>query len=123
MLDIISKWKDKLLGYVATQVRIAQLSFIERVSGLMSYFIFAIILIFIVFGVFLFLGFGVAELFTAMVNSRIGGFFLAAACYVLLAGILIALRKKILKRLSDVFINVLTEKQGDDEDEEKGSVK
>lgn len=119
MLDFISKWKDKLLGYVATQVRIAQLSFIERVSGLMSYFIFAIILIFIVFGIFLFMGFGIAEVFTAMVNSRIGGFFLAAACYVLLAGILIALRKKILKKLSDVFVNILTEKQVDDEEENK----
>jgi len=123
LLDIISKWKDKLLGYVVTQVRIAQLSFIERVSGLMSYFIFAIILIFIVFGIFLFLGFGMAELFTAMVNSRIGGFFLAAACYVLLAGVLIAVRKKILKKLSGVFVNILTEKQGDDEDEDTVPVK
>ena len=101
-----------------TKVRTVQLEIIERVTGIMSYLIFAIILILIAFGLFLFMGFGMAEWFTYMLDSRIGGFFMAAAFYLVLGLLLIAIRKPILRRLSNVFVHLLTIRRDDDDDED-----
>jgi hypothetical protein len=123
MLDIFEKWKNKIVRYVETKIGLVKLEFVERASGVLSYFIFAMILLFVGFGVFLFLGFGLAELFTTLMESRMAGFFLAALCYVLLALLLIALRKPISASLSNIFIRLLTErkkeKSEDDQDEEE----
>jgi len=121
MLDIFEKWKSKIVRYVEAKIGLFKLEFVERASGVMSYFIFAMILLFVGFGAFLFIGFGLAELFTALVDSRIGGFFLAALCYVLLALILLAMRKPISTSLSNIFVRLLTERKKDkEEDQEEG---
>lgn len=119
MLDIFQKWKDRTLAFVDTKVRSVQLEIIERVTGIMSYLIFAIILMLICFGFILFLGFGMAEWFTYMLENRIGGFFMAAAFYLILALLLYAVRKPILRKLSDLFVHLLTMRRENDDDEEE----
>ena len=118
MLDIFQKWKDRIFAFVDTKVRTVQLEIIERVTGIMSYLIFAIIMMLIVFGFFLFMGFGMAEWFTALLESRIGGFFMAAAFYLVLGLIFFSLRKPLLRKLSDVFVHLLTMRRDDDDDDE-----
>ncbi len=119
MLDIFQKWKDKLTNLVETKVRLMQLEFIERASGAMSFLIFAVLLLLLGFGVFLFIGLGVAEMLSALMDSYISGYLSVAAFYLLLVIIFFASRKKILKAFSSLFISVLTEKKDDDDDDDE----
>lgn len=121
MFDIFIKWKKKIAQYVETRIRLVQLGFVEKTANVLSYFIFTIILSFIVFGALLFLGLGLAEWFTALVDSRIGGFFLAGGVYILLVFMLLAARKPVMRMLADVFVRQLTQSDDDDDDKEKNA--
>lgn len=121
MLDIFQKWKDKLTNLVETKVRLMQLEFIERASGAMSFLIFAVLLLLLGFGVFLFIGLGVAEMLSALMGSYILGYLSVAAFYLLLIIIFFGCRKKVTKALSSMFISILTEKKDDDDDEDDES--
>jgi len=116
-MAIISKWIDKIAQYMNVRIRSLQLSIVERSSAILSYFAFTLIMLFIGFAILLFLGFGVAEVFTALVDSRIGGFFLTVASYVLIMLIVFLFRKSIIKGFASIFIKILT--NDDDEDDEK----
>ncbi len=117
MLDIVQKWKDKIIALVETKVRLMQLDFIERTSSLMSNFIFLLVFILLGFGVFLFVGLGLAELFSELLASNILGYLTAASFYLLIGVLLYLLRKRMLTKLSNMFISILTEKCDDDEDD------
>ena len=117
MLDIVQKWKDKIIALVETKVRLMQLDFIERTSSLMSNFIFLLVFILLGFGVFLFVGLGLAELFSELLCSNILGYLTAAAFYFLIGVLFYLLRKRMLTKLSNMFISILTEKRDDDEDD------
>jgi uncharacterized membrane protein len=117
LLDIVQKWKDKIIALVETKVRLMQLDFIERTSILMSNFIFLLVFILLGFGVFLFVGLGLAELFSELLASNILGYLTAASFYLLIGVLLYLLRKRMLTKLSNMFISILTEKCDDDEDD------
>lgn len=122
MLDIVQKWKDKIIALVETKVRLMQLDFIERTSSLMSNFIFLLVFILLGFGVFLFVGLGLAELFSELLGSNILGYLTAASFYLLIGVLLYLLRKRMLTKLSNMFISILTEKRDDDDDDEDAQI-
>ena len=117
MLDIVQKWKDKIIALVETKLRLMQLDFIERTSSLMSNFIFLLVFILLGFGVFLFVGLGLAELFSELLGNKMLGYLIAASFYLLIGVLLYLLRKRMLTKLSNMFISILTEECDDDEDD------
>jgi len=116
-MSLISNLKDKVAQYIDVYVRLIKINFIGRTANLLGYFMFAIISLFLVFCIVLFVGFGLSEVFQGMGVSKMAGFFLTVAFYVLLLIILILSRKPISRFFASGVINVLTE--GDDEDENK----
>jgi hypothetical protein len=86
---------------------------VERMAALLSYFIFALIMLFFGFAILFFLGFGVAEVFIHLLNSRIGGFFLTVGMYACLMLLVFLFRKTILRGFASIFIKIMTT----DEDE------
>lgn len=116
MLDIIQKWKDKIITLVETKLRLMQLDFIERVSSVMSNFIFLMVCILLGFGIFLFVGLGIAEFLSELLGSNGLGYLIVASFYLLIGVLLYLLRKQILTKLSNMFISVLTEKYDDEEE-------
>lgn len=119
MLDIFQKWKDKISTLVETKVRLMQLEFIERASGVLSFLIFIILFILLGFAVFLFAGLGIAEFLSELMDSYILGYLTVSGSFLLLGFVFFALRKKIIRNLSDKFVGVLTEKREDEEDEDE----
>ena len=117
MLDIVQKWKDKIIALVETKLRLMQLDFIERTSSLMSNFIFLMVCILLGFGILLFVGLGIAEFFSELLGSNGLGYLIVASFYLLIGVLLYLLRKQILTKLSNMFISILTEKCDDDEDD------
>lgn len=123
MLDIFQKWKDKITGLVESKVRLLQLELIERVSGAMSFLIFTVIFLLLSFGVVMFIGLGIAEMLSELMNSYILGYITVAGFFLILILIFAGSRKSLLKFLTSKFINVLTEKiVHDDDEDEKDSI-
>lgn len=118
MLDFVQKWKDRISNLVETKFRLLQLEFVERASGVMSFLILSVLLLLLGFGVFLFIGLGVAEMLSEVMKSYISGYMAVAGFYLALLLILFALRKKIIRKFTGIFISVMTEPREDEDDEE-----
>lgn len=121
---MFSNVKEKITRHIQIRVDLLKLEVIQRSSGIMSYFMFSLICLFIFFSVIMFLGFGLSELFIDAGMSRGASFLLTTGLYVLLLTTIILLRGKITRFFSSTFISILTEnsqeKEGtDDEDNEK----
>lgn len=121
MFDFVQKWRDKIIALVSTKVKLMQLDLIERSANVMSNLVLIFIFIFLGFGLFLFIGLGIAEFFSYLWDSRIGGYFSAALMFLIIGVIFYALRKKLVYKLSNRFIQVLTEEQDIDAEKDKPS--
>jgi len=117
LLDFVQKWKDKISNLVETKFRLLQLEFIERASGVMSFLIVSVLLLLLGFGVFLFVGLGVAVMLSEVMHSAISGYLVVAGFYLAVLLVLYALRKKIIRKFTSIFISVMTEPR-EDEDED-----
>lgn len=113
MLGFIKKWKDKLTDIVDTRWRLVQLELIERTSILLSNIIIILIFVLIAFGFFLFLGFTLAELFANILGNRLIGYLSAVVMFLLCGYIIYLLRKKIVYKLNNLFVKILTEDNDD----------
>lgn len=116
-MSIIQTWKDKLTQFADVRMNLLKLTVIERSSSVLAYLIYTFILLFLVLAVFLFLGIGMQEWFSKMVDSRIGGAFMTMGFYVLLIVLAFVLRKTILGGFAGIFIGILTAQDGEDDEE------
>jgi hypothetical protein len=116
-MNFINKWKDKIAHYVDVRVQLVKLSVIERSSNVLSYFIFVFICLFISLSVLIFLGIVLGELFSGLLDSRPLGYLVTTGIYLLLVGLMFAMRKTIINAFSSAFIRILTSMDDDDEDD------
>ena len=121
MINLFSKWKDKVAQYVDVRLNLAKLAFVERTSNVLSFLIFTFILLFLTVAILIFIGIGLQEAFSVWVDSRVGGAFLAAAFYILLFLLVFLVRKPVLRAFAGLFIQLLTDQgEDDDDDDEEG---
>jgi hypothetical protein len=113
MFGIIAQLKTKVTQYIDVYVKLAKINFIEGASNLLSYFMFSMIILFILFCIILFLGFCLVEVFVNAGFSKVLSFLFAMCSYLLLLALVIGWRKKIIFFFANQTISVLTE--GDDE--------
>lgn len=119
-MNFINKWKDKIAHYVDVRVQLVKLDIIERTSGVLSYLIFIFICLFLALTILIFLGIVLGELFSGLIGSRPLGYLVTSGIYVLLMGLMFALRKPILDTFSGAFIRILThEDEGDEEEHDQ----
>jgi len=116
-MSIIGQIKDKVTQYVDVYVKLFKVDFILRTSNVMSYFMFAMIGLLLLFCVALFLGFGLVELFIVLECSKLASFFIVIGIYALMFWVVYLRRNAILRFFASTFIRVLTE--GDEDDEER----
>ena len=116
-MGILNQLKEKITQYLNVYIKLCMINFIGRSASLFSYFLFALICLFIAFCVILFIGFGLTEVFIEAGLSKMVSFFIVIGIYILLLLIVMMLRKPITRFFASGFIRVLTE--GDEEDEEK----
>ena len=109
MINIIGKLKEKIFQYFDVQIRLIKINVIEKSSTILGYLFYSLILLFVFLAVLLFMGFGLAEIFTSLVQSRALGYFLALVVYIILLFILVASRKRIVRSIGNAFIRIMTE--------------
>jgi hypothetical protein len=112
-MNILSRLKEKVTEYIDVYVKLIRINFIGRTAGLISYFMFAMICMLIVFCIIIFSGFGLVEVFMAIGVSKLWSFFLTVGIYLLLLLLVFASRRKLTRFFASSIIKVLTE---DDED-------
>ena len=117
-MGMINQLKEKVTRYVDVHVKLFKLNFIGRTANIMSYFMFALISLFIVFCIILFLGLGLTEAFMLAGLTKMVSFFLTIGVYFVLLLVVVMLRKNITRFFASTFIKVLTDGD-DDEPEEK----
>ena len=117
-MSILSDLREKITRYIDVHVKLIRISFIERTSALLSYLIYALILLFIFFCIILFLGFGLTEVFVSAGLSKAVSFFITIGVYIILFIIAIALRKKITRFFANEVVNVMTEEDSENTSQE-----
>lgn len=116
MLNIFGQLKDKITRYIDVHVRLVKITVIEKTSALLSHFMLALIILFLVFFMLLYLGFGLGEAFVAAGLSRVAAAFLVPVVYLVLLIVVLLARKAMVTAFSNMFIKVLS--HGDDEDDD-----
>lgn len=115
-MNFFSKFTDKIAQYAEARLDLIKLNFVQRVSRILSFLIFTIICLLFTLCIFIFVGIGLGEFFTVLMDSKVVGYFLSAACFFLLFIILIIARNVVADIFTDIFIRILTD-QDDDNDE------
>jgi len=116
-MSILTSIKEKIREYIDVYIKLLKVNFIEHTANLVSYFLFTMICLFIVFGIILFTGFGISEAFIAMGLPKLAAFFITVGVYILLLVLTIACRKGITKFFAGSVISAMTDQSNDDEDE------
>lgn len=116
-MNLFTRWKDKATEYVDVRLGLFKLSFIERTSTLLGNVMISFLYLFVSLAVLIFLGLGLVETFSALLDSRVGGAFATAGIFVFLLLMLFMLRKTIINAFAGIFIKILT--ANDDEDDEQ----
>ncbi len=107
-MSFISNWKDKIAHYIEVRLNLLKVGLVERISGILSYLVFVFIGLFLSLSVLIFLGIGLGEYFGSLLDSRAGGFFITAGCYIFLLIVLFLLRTPVTRTFSGIFIRIMT---------------
>lgn len=115
-MSFFTQWKEKASNYIDVRLGLLKLSLIERTSKLVGHLLLAFIYVFLTLCALSFIGIGLMETFSALLNSRVAGAFITAGLFVFLLLLMLALRKTVIRAFAGVFVRVLTE--GDEEDDD-----
>ena len=118
-MSIFSQLKDKVAQYVDVRVKLIKIGVISRASSLLSYFMYALICLFILLCVLLFSGLSLVEGFVALGLSRLVSTLIVLGVYLLTLILLGAMRNSIIKAFSGIFIRIMTEVDKDDDDDDE----
>ena len=117
-MSFITSWKDKLTQFAEVRLNLIKLTVIERSSSVLGYLVYTFVLLFLLLAAFLFLGIGLQEWFTHLLDgNRIAGAFLTMAFYILVLVLVFVLRRAILAGFAGIFVSILTAQDKDDDEE------
>lgn len=120
-MSIFGSLKDKISQYIEVYIKLFKLNFMGSTAKLLSYVMFALICMFIVFITMLLMGLGIVEGFVEMGLSRVAASFATMGVFVLILGIVFALRANITNFFAGTFLRILTEDHEDDEDKKENA--
>ena len=127
-MNLFTRWKDKATDYIDVRIGLLKLSLIERTSNVLGTLMISLIYFFVALAVLTFLGFGLMETFSSILDpnigsARVGGAFITAGIFALFLVLLFVLRKGIIAAFAGIFIRILTAGDDDEDDEHSGSRK
>jgi hypothetical protein len=96
---------------------LVKVNLIGRTAVLVSYLIFSLIALLIVFCIALFLGLGLTSALMETGMSTVAAYFVTMAIYLVLLIVVILLRKPISRFFADSLVEVLTTYEADDDND------
>lgn len=116
-MGIFGNVKDRITRYIEVQMNLLKLNLIGRTARVVSYVLFALICLLILFCIVLFIGLGLTNAFIEMGISAVGSFFITTGIYITLLILIILLRRPITRFFSDSLVEVITTEDDDDNDD------
>ncbi len=107
-MSIFAGVKERISRYLELHLDILKISVIGRTARVVSYLLFALIALLILFCIVLFIGFGLTNVFLDMGISAVGSFFLTTGVYVVLLILVVLLRRPITSFFADSLVEVMT---------------
>ena len=118
-MGLLSALKEKITQYVDVYVKLFKINFIGHTASLLSYFMFAMIGLFMVFCILLLAGLGITEAFVAAGLAKALAFLITIGIYLLLLFILFACRKMITRFFAGIIIGIMTESDEEDKEDDE----
>ena len=116
MNNLFNQWKEDATRFLEVRLNLAKLTLVERVSNVLSFIVYLIILLFLGILALIFLGISLQEVFTELLDSRIGGAFATLGFYILLFVIGVIARKSITNAFAGIFVRIMTKEDDEDSD-------
>jgi len=116
-MSVFGEIKDRISRYIDVNVDLVKVNLIGRTAVLVSYLIFSLIALLIVFCIALFMGLGLTSALMETGMSTVAAYFVTMAIYLVLLIVVILLRKPISRFFADSLVEVLTTYEGDDDND------
>jgi hypothetical protein len=116
-MSVFGEIKDRIARYIDVNVDLVKVNLIGRTAVLVSYLIFSLIALLIVFCIALFLGLGLTSALMETGMSTVAAYFVTMAIYLVLLIVVILLRKPISRFFADSLVEVLTTYEADDDND------
>lgn len=117
-MSIFGDIKERISRYIDVNVDLVKVNLIGRTAVLVSYLIFSLIALLIVFCIALFMGLGLTSALMETGMSTVAAYFVTMGIYLVLLIVVILLRKPISGFFADSLVEVLTTYEGDDKDDD-----
>jgi hypothetical protein len=117
-MSVFAEIKDRIVRYIDVNVDLIKVNLIGRTAILMSYLIFSLIAMLIVFCIALFMGFGLTSALMETGMSTVAAYFITMGIFILLLIIVILLRKPISGFFANSLVEVLTTYDSDEKEDE-----
>ena len=117
-MSIFGDIKERISRYIDVNDDLVKLNLIGRTAVLVSYLIFSLIALLIVFCIALFMGLGLTSALMETGMSTVAAYFVTMGIYLVLLIVVILLRKPISGFFADSLVEVLTTYEGDDKDDD-----
>lgn len=119
MSGLFGSIKEKVISYVEVNVNLFKIKLIGRTSNVMSYFMFALVVLILLCCILLFFGYALTEVFFEAGLSRGGAYLLTGVIYCVFLGVVLLVRGNLTRFFNNTFISILTETDDQDEDEKQ----
>jgi len=103
-----TSFKERIVEYFQLRFEIAKLELIEKVVNVLSYLLFTIVVLFLLFTTILFLGFGVAIWLSDIMQSNFAGYFATFGIILLLVVIVLWQSKSIINFFANKILIALS---------------
>lgn len=118
MKNLFRTFRESIARYLQLRLTAVKLEVIERLSNVMGYFSFILILSFFFFFSFLFFSFGLAAWLGELFNNKYAGMFCTGGIILVIAIIVLLLNKPIIRLFSGKLAAILSRKNEQEQDTE-----
>ncbi|HET8573395.1 MAG TPA: phage holin family protein [Edaphocola sp.] len=121
MKNLLNNLRESITRYFQLRFASIRLELVDRISNVMGYFTFMLIVAFLFFFAFLYFSFGLAAWLGTLLDSRFAGMFCTGGVILVIAFITILLGKPIIRFFAGKLAVIMLRKRAreDDEDEDE----
>lgn len=118
MKNLLNNLRESITRYIQLRLAAIRMEVVDRISNVMGYFTFMLIVAFLFFFAFLYFSFGLAAWLGDLLNSRFAGMFCTGGLILLIAFITILLSKPIVRFFAGKLAVIMLRKRPKEEDED-----
>lgn len=122
MKNLLNNLRESITHYIQLRLSAIRLEAVDRISNVMGYFTFMLIVAFLFFFAFLYFSFGLAAWLGDVFNSRFAGMLCTGGIIVLIAFVAILLNKPIVRFFAGKLAVIMLRKRAKEDEEDEDAL-